>query len=402
MSPQLFRINPDEKTPQQVREAEFAALGLRERHDIQEWIAKKPSILGDDLLVVTKEFSGFDRTDERLDLLAVDRLGNLVIIELKRDDTGADVHWQAIKYASYLSHATPDDIVGMLVDYDPEISSAAGAQEELLRHLDTGDLGSLNRSQRIIIASHRFAREVTSAVLWLNEQTGRNLITCIQLIPYQDAESNALYLQANTIIPIPGDEAYRIQMSSQGSFGLAAAAPRTSDTAKVNDAIRRAVDMADEQLPEEYVTAHAHRQGRVGWWHLWYSNKPWAERRVCYRVILRRKSKARSVLDEAALDQIHAEWIAGVYLLERGGLPKSLYGTLRERIGSIQTNNAQMQKYGNWSLLLGIDELSDDFVTDFADMIMRYIKVVTPEVNQAYERGEFGEDEDGEEEEEEE
>lgn len=400
MSPQLFRINPDEKTPQQVREADFAALGYRERYDIQEWIAAKPSILGDDLVVVTKEFSDFDRTDERLDLLAVDRLGNLVIIELKRDDTGADVHWQAIKYASYLSHATPDDIVGMLVDYDSEISSEEEAHEKLLGHLDAGDLGSLNRGQRIIIASHRFAREVTSAVLWINEQTGKDLITCIQLIPYQDAESNALYLQANTIIPIPGDEAYRIQMSGQGSYGLAAAEPRASDTAKVNDAIRRAVDTADEQLPEEYVTDRVHRQGRVGWWHLWYSDEPWAEREVCYKVILRRKSKARSVLDEAALDQVHAEWIAGVYLLERGGLPESLYGTLRERIGSIQTNNAQMQKYDNWSLLLGVDELNEEFVAEFADMVTRYIEVVTPEVNQAYERGEFGDGEEDEEEEE--
>ena len=34
-------------------------------------------ILGDDLLIVGKEFSGFDRTDERLDLLAVDTDGKI-------------------------------------------------------------------------------------------------------------------------------------------------------------------------------------------------------------------------------------------------------------------------------------------------------------------------------------
>ena len=74
----------------------------------------QPGILGDDLLIVGKEFSGFDRTNERLDLLAVDADGRLVIIELKRDDTGADAHWQAIKYASYLSDASQEDIVAML------------------------------------------------------------------------------------------------------------------------------------------------------------------------------------------------------------------------------------------------------------------------------------------------
>ena len=52
-APQLFRIHADKKASQQVREVDFATLGLMERNDIQEWIAANPNILGDDLLVVT-------------------------------------------------------------------------------------------------------------------------------------------------------------------------------------------------------------------------------------------------------------------------------------------------------------------------------------------------------------
>ena len=104
--PQLFRINPENRQSDRIQEVDFARLGLRERQDIQEWVAANPGILGDDLLIIGKEFSGFDRTNERLDLLAVDSNGRLVIVELKRDDTGADAHWQAIKYASYL-HTCP-------------------------------------------------------------------------------------------------------------------------------------------------------------------------------------------------------------------------------------------------------------------------------------------------------
>ena len=64
--------------------------------------------MGEDLLIVGKEFSGFDGINERLDLLAVGADGRLVIIELKRDDSQVtDAHWQAIKYASYLRDATP-------------------------------------------------------------------------------------------------------------------------------------------------------------------------------------------------------------------------------------------------------------------------------------------------------
>ena len=77
-------------------------LGLMERWDIQQWVGGNPRILEEGLLIIAEEFADFDRTRERLDLLAVDRAGDLVVIELKRDDSGTDVHGQAIKYASYL------------------------------------------------------------------------------------------------------------------------------------------------------------------------------------------------------------------------------------------------------------------------------------------------------------
>ena len=184
-------------------------MGFQERRDIQEWIAANPSILGEDLLIIGKEFSDFDRVNERLDLLAVDPTGKLVIIELKRDDSGADAYWQAIKYASYFQKTSAEEIVDILANYDG--SSSGEAEAKLLRHLNEDDLNILNNDQRIILASHRFAREVTSAALWLNGKSP-NLITCVQLTPYQDGES--MYVHANTIIPVPGAEDYMVQVGN--------------------------------------------------------------------------------------------------------------------------------------------------------------------------------------------
>ena len=75
--PRLFRIDPDNRASEPVTEVDFEQMGLKERRDIQEWVAANPRILGEDLLIVGKEFSGFDRTNERLDLLAVDGAGRL-------------------------------------------------------------------------------------------------------------------------------------------------------------------------------------------------------------------------------------------------------------------------------------------------------------------------------------
>ena len=103
-----------------------------------------------------------------------------------------------------------EEVVGILASYDG--TSSEEAVHKLRRHLNEDDLSSLNNDQRIILASHRFAREVTSAALWLNGKT-HNLITCVQLTPYVDGES--MYVHANTIIPVPGAEDYMVQVGSR-------------------------------------------------------------------------------------------------------------------------------------------------------------------------------------------
>ena len=218
--PRLFTIEPTEQVLKVVDEVDFSALDLRERN-IQEWIAARPDILSDDLLIVAKAFGGFDRTRERADLVAVDREGCVVVIELKLDDTGSDVHWQAIKYASYFNKVTsPEVIVQMLRDHAQVEQSEAESQ--LVKHLHTGDMSDLNRRQRVILASHRFAPEVTSAVLWLNEQSVvSDLITCVKLNPYRDRNTGLLYLQATTFLPVLDTEKLQIGIGlSAGTTGV--------------------------------------------------------------------------------------------------------------------------------------------------------------------------------------
>ena len=95
----MFKIDMESNSITPLKVRTFGELGFRERNNLQEWIAKNPSCLGEDLLIIQKEFSGFSDTNERLDLLALDKQGSLVLIENKLDDTGRDVTWQALKVA---------------------------------------------------------------------------------------------------------------------------------------------------------------------------------------------------------------------------------------------------------------------------------------------------------------
>ena len=54
-------------------------------------------MLGDDLYVLTEEFGEWEESRRRIDLLAIDKQANLVVIELKRTDDGGHMELQAIR-----------------------------------------------------------------------------------------------------------------------------------------------------------------------------------------------------------------------------------------------------------------------------------------------------------------
>ncbi len=62
-------------------QASLADLGLRERQDLQRLIRDEVRVLDDDLLIVAEEFGQWEDARRRIDLLAVDKTGCLVVIE---------------------------------------------------------------------------------------------------------------------------------------------------------------------------------------------------------------------------------------------------------------------------------------------------------------------------------
>ena len=195
----MFRVDIDNKLLVELKLTGFSDLGLKERFDIQEWIEKSPGILGEDLLVIGKEV--ILSSGKRLDLLCVDKEAALVIVELKRDDSGSSVEWQAIKYASYCSGLLPEEIFRQYAGYlgKSEVEAAKAIEEFI-----DADIESLNCGQRIILASKEFNSEVISAVLWLRE-FGVD-IQCTRLAPYLDEDR--LFIKPETIIPLPEAKDY--------------------------------------------------------------------------------------------------------------------------------------------------------------------------------------------------
>lgn len=130
---QIDRINNRIK---QLSVKKFTELGFYEREHLQEWIANAPEAMGEELLIIQKEFDGFDETKERLDLLALDKEGNLVVIENKLDDSGRDVDWQALKYASYCSNLNKSQIVEIYQSYLNRFCNSGDAKTQICEFLE--------------------------------------------------------------------------------------------------------------------------------------------------------------------------------------------------------------------------------------------------------------------------
>lgn len=211
----MYILDKHNKCLLEAEKCTFKSLNFTERQDLQEWIAKEPSSLGEDLLIIQKEYADWDKTKERLDLLALDKSGNLVIIENKLDDSGKDVTWQAIKYASYCSTLDTKQIIEIFREYLKKSGSSISAEDALCDFFDvkgTDDLKlNVGNSQRIILVAAKFTNEVTSSVLWL-----RNFkvnISCVKVTPSKFGDQ--IMLEFDKIIPIPEAETYLVQKANK-------------------------------------------------------------------------------------------------------------------------------------------------------------------------------------------
>lgn len=210
----MFVVDKAKNRITKIQSYSFSDLGFKEREHLQEWLENNPDAFGEELLFIQKEFDGFDDTRERLDLLAIDKGGNLVIIENKLDDSGRDVTWQALKYASYCSTLNKQQIKNIYQSY---LNKKAGQQDsetlisEFLEKEDFSEI-QLNKTQRIIFVAGKYRKEVTSTVLWL--LTNYNLqIQCFKATPYVHADQ--IFLNIEQIIPVKEVADYTIKMAEK-------------------------------------------------------------------------------------------------------------------------------------------------------------------------------------------
>lgn len=121
------------------------------------------------MLVIAEEYGDWTEGRRRIDLLAVDTEANLVVIELKRTETGGHMELQAIRYAAIVSTMRFAKAVAVFQAYLDRTQRGDNARVVLLDFLgwDEPQEDAFGTDVRIVLASAEFSKELTTSVLWL-------------------------------------------------------------------------------------------------------------------------------------------------------------------------------------------------------------------------------------------
>lgn len=190
-------------------ETRFDLEGVLERSDLQRLLRDRIEILVPDVMVLAEEFGSWDDSRRRIDLLGLDRNANLVVIELKRGGDGF-MDLQALRYAAMVSTMTFEQATAAHRGYLQARDSQVDAQEALLEFLgwDEPNEDDFGQNMQIVLAASEFSKELTTAVLWLNEHDLD--IRCVRVQPY--SWKGEILLDVQQVIPLPEAAEYQVKV----------------------------------------------------------------------------------------------------------------------------------------------------------------------------------------------
>ena len=223
----IYKMARDKKEFVEVAPTSFGNEGVLERADLQRILRDQPEVLEKGLLIISEEFGNWEDSNRRIDLLGFDAEGRLVVVELKRGETGQHMDLQAIRYAAMVANMTLQQAVDTFQAYLEKRANEPGgepvgddpAENRIREHLGIAELDNQaihTEMPRIILASENFSRELTTCVMWLNDSWLRSTgheIKCIRLQPHRNGDETLV--ESSVVVPLPEASDYQIRLGQR-------------------------------------------------------------------------------------------------------------------------------------------------------------------------------------------
>ncbi|WP_373513446.1 hypothetical protein [Persicitalea sp.] len=167
--------------------------GRKEKDDLEQWIKSNPEILGSEIAIIGQQV--YTKSGP-LDFLGIDRSGNLVVIELKRDKLAREVLAQAIDYASDVATYEPS----YLNEICEKFTNQKLGDYLTERFPDTNfEEVAVNQTQRLLLVGFAIEEPLHRMIEWLSEKY--NLAINAIILHYTKTKSGDELLSRTVIIP---------------------------------------------------------------------------------------------------------------------------------------------------------------------------------------------------------
>jgi hypothetical protein len=196
----MLKINRSEKHLSALQEMLLPDANLKERADLQQMIRNSPKAffgeMGEELLLIGEEIRPDDFVDDRIDLLAIDKAGDSVIIELKR---GVNKH-QLLQALSYTAMVSKWDVTRFIEERALLAGQTEQDAEDEIEQFILEDIEDLNADQRVVLIAEDFDYSLLITAEWLSEAYGLD-VRCYRIALSTD--KTAEYLTCTCIYPPP-------------------------------------------------------------------------------------------------------------------------------------------------------------------------------------------------------
>ncbi|MDZ7401157.1 MAG: endonuclease NucS [candidate division KSB1 bacterium] len=160
--------------------------------DLEDLLENNPEYFFENtkILIIGRQIT--TNLDSSLDLLGIDKAGNTVVIELKRDKTPRDTIAQLLEYASFVENLDYSQLNEIYQNYSgEEISLEDYHQQYFQSELD--EKVSFNKYSKLVIVAHEITREIKQTAQYLRKkgldiyclefkyfstQSGEKIISC--------------------------------------------------------------------------------------------------------------------------------------------------------------------------------------------------------------------------------
>ncbi|MDL2274877.1 endonuclease NucS [Desulfosarcina sp. OttesenSCG-928-G10] len=189
---------------------EFSKVNFDEEYTekiLENWLEDSPDMILEDgrLLIIGRQVQ--TNFNSIIDLLGIDKEGNMVVIELKRNKTPRDTLAQALEYTSFVENLGIEQIEKIFQKYLSDETSSLPDYHRNYFKLGPEDAVSFNTNQRILIIGQDISREVRETSIFLRKKGIR--ITCLEFSYFKTNTDTDSHLMSFDIVV--GDESSNIE-----------------------------------------------------------------------------------------------------------------------------------------------------------------------------------------------